>query len=503
MNLCLRCAAASPVSDVAASEKNVSTLVSSHENVDHHQHAKREMLIKPDCKVMAESIKESNQTQHNEQQKMSDCVIRVAMDRINHDDDESQIQSLRDAIQEMTRSQKIDRLTQSIAAPDNDDVSVGGYLETGSKSLPPKTKDALLVVGGINYGGGDHNSPADDDTTTSLELIDLTTPPHRGWRTVEPIMPIKPERGRIGFAVAVMSNRVYLCGGISWVESSQQSCINYDPISYVWNTTGMADMHERRMNFALASSDGQTLYAVGGLMSAKSVECYSTATRRWTRKGDAPISLIGHAMVALNGYLYTAGGQSYDSHKLLHQYDPVSDTWRRLPDLPSPRKMLSFVAVPPPPPPPSSSSSSVSSSAKKSQSGFLYVIGGHDGFQEYDSVMRFNIATNRWETDGFPGTRQAGGVYLPSAVLLGSHIYAVGGVQLDSSKQYKRINTIQSLSLSDHHHRRRSDSSSSSSHLNVDKLNHFLPSTVKWVKLNHTMIKPRSHHFVVTVQILV
>lgn len=324
----------------------------------------------------------------------------------------------------------------------------------------------LLAIGGI---------VSDDfNDTSSLEVLDPSMPTQSEWRVFSRI----PTGRRTSYAVAVLDNKVYVCGGISTVDTSE-SCVSYDPYLFIWNT-GVASMLERRVDFALASLGFDTLYAVGGLISDKSVECYNAKTNIWSKRRDLPgFSLIGHSMVSLNGYLYAAGGLSF-SDKSLYKYNPISDTWTRLPDMPSPRKTLSLVAVP------SLASTNVS---HHQDSGYLYVIGGYDGHYELDTVIRFNFYANRWETDGFPGTRLTGGVYSPVAALLGSNIYAVGGLKLDAyTDRYISIDSMQSLFINHQEYALR--------------LMPALRPYTGWLRMNHTLSKPRRDHILVKVKII-
>ena len=48
------------------------------------------------------------------------------------------------------------------------------------------------------------------------------------------------------------------------------------------------------------------------------------------------------ACVEYGGYVYIAGGNGGENR--FDRYDPVSDTWERLPDIPTPRYELSGAA---------------------------------------------------------------------------------------------------------------------------------------------------------------
>lgn len=306
----------------------------------------------------------------------------------------------------------------------------------------------LLAIGGEN----------NTQKLASVELFDLTKPGD-GWRSAAPM----PTGKRSRFAAAVLNNLVYVCGGYG--DASTKSCIAYDPISDSWNTS-IARTLDKRENSALAAHQG-SLYAVGGrsLGSSTSVERYNVTTNRWSWLSNFPVQVEWHAMASLGDYLYVAGGlnrKDYSPYASLYRYDSELDSWRRLPDMPTARSQLALVAV---------------QTELDGDEGFLYAIGGHDGFTMlYNLVERFNVAANRWKTD-FPGSSLTVGLYQKRAIPLISlrdTIVVVGG---DTIEGDRISNVMQTLNVSS--------------------------SASNWTVSSHAMREPRWNNALVSVQLLI
>lgn len=306
-------------------------------------------------------------------------------------------------------------------------------------------KDVLLAVGGRGDRGG----------LAGVELLDPQSP--IGWRRFKRM----PTGSRSGFGAAVLDHRVvYICGGMDDASHRLTSCIAYDALATVW-IESVHDMLESRVNFALAALDG-SLYALGGSTDGKSMERYDVTGNKWTPLADVPLRIDHQSIATLNGYLYMVGGRDQEEvtiYASLYRFDPVTNSWDRRADMFRPRNAFSVVAVPP--------------SGDKSDKGFLYAISGESrassgGKTVDDTVERYDVATNTWET--LKGIKLSQPRLLPGAVLLGGDIYIVGG-QDDTRHALK---TVEVLSAS---------------------------SDIRLKKSNHVMIEARYDHAVVKVQV--
>jgi Kelch motif len=88
---------------------------------------------------------------------------------------------------------------------------------------------------------------------------------------------------------------------------------------------------------------GERLYVAGGLLEfgnqyepRRSLEIYDFERRTWTRGPDMPTPRHHFGATALHGRLYFAGGRRPSDLSLsaFEEFDPSSESWRRLPSLP-------------------------------------------------------------------------------------------------------------------------------------------------------------------------
>ena len=97
-----------------------------------------------------------------------------------------------------------------------------------------------------------------------------------------------------------------------------------------------------------AARIGRSIYVAGGFEGASggattaAVERYDIRRDRWQRVRSMPIGLNHPVAVARRGRLYVSGGYSAesglaDASRVLLEYDPGRDRWRRLPPAPTPR----------------------------------------------------------------------------------------------------------------------------------------------------------------------
>jgi N-acetylneuraminic acid mutarotase len=104
-----------------------------------------------------------------------------------------------------------------------------------------------------------------------------------------------------------------------------------------------------------AARIGRSIYVVGGFerdsgVTSAAVERYDIRTGRWSRVRSMPLALNHATAVAHRGDLYVHGGYtgagdlSAPTGALL-RYDPERDRWRRLPASPTPRAAHALAAI--------------------------------------------------------------------------------------------------------------------------------------------------------------
>ncbi|RKU11054.1 hypothetical protein C6503_19005 [Candidatus Poribacteria bacterium] len=157
---------------------------------------------------------------------------------------------------------------------------------------------------------------------------------------------------------------------------------------------------------------GGTLENVGDPDGVSTVEEYDPQTNTWRRVADMPTRRYYPKAAVVNDTIYVFGGW-YEEKGVkteypvrLDAYDPATDTWTRKKDMPVPRVHPAVGAV----------------------DGKIYIIGGSTGWgwgdeRRMDRVDIYDPATNTWE-DGpkMPTQRDA---YLGGVV--NNRIYVIGG----------------------------------------------------------------------------
>jgi hypothetical protein len=145
---------------------------------------------------------------------------------------------------------------------------------------------------------------------------------------------------RSGGGAAVVDGRIYVAGGRPPGGSAFEV---YDPATDRWEK--LPDLPTQRNHLAMAAIGGKVIVAGGrfepGAMAERTdvVEVYDPATRRWSRAAPLPAPVGGITGAAHAGCMFVFGGEGERGHILgltptAFGYDPRSDRWTRLPDLP-------------------------------------------------------------------------------------------------------------------------------------------------------------------------
>jgi N-acetylneuraminic acid mutarotase len=182
------------------------------------------------------------------------------------------------------------------------------------------------------------------------------------WVRLEDL-PVKTQE----VGVAAAGGKVYVVGGS--VESGQSSALTnnvwaYDPASDSWSPAA-ALPGPARDHIGVASVGGK-LYAFGGLTSwpgpsVPNVYEYDPATNGWTPKAEIPnprpglggpnrglgamgVAVIGNE-IYLAGGLNGSNGSDALAMDTFIKYNPATNSWTTLPNMPTARDHLAVVAV--------------------------------------------------------------------------------------------------------------------------------------------------------------
>lgn len=151
---------------------------------------------------------------------------------------------------------------------------------------------------------------------------------------------------RAAHAMVAVGQRLFVVGGVNWNPGSVWS---FDPATGEWDTS-WAQIPNVREHTAAAALDGM-LYVIGGRWPRGNLnvaEVLDPGTNSWTRLPPMPSPRGGLTAAAVGGRIHVAGGeeltggQTYDAHEA---FDPVSGTWESLPPLPTARHGLASAAM--------------------------------------------------------------------------------------------------------------------------------------------------------------
>jgi non-specific serine/threonine protein kinase len=233
-------------------------------------------------------------------------------------------------------------------------VVVGGFLESGANSrrvdaydpsrdtwtrlpdLPVSVDHAaaasvrgrLVVVGG--YG-------ADRQPLRAAFLFDGS-----GWRT----LPAPPEERAAAAATATAGGTVWVVGGRTR-DGLATTMLALDLRTLRWRVV----RGPRPREHLAATALGGKVYAIGGRLAGydtnlAAVEAYDPRTNRWRRLPDLPSARGGTGAAAVGGRIVSIGGESpRGTDRAVWALRPSAGRWVRLPDLPTPRHGLGVVAL--------------------------------------------------------------------------------------------------------------------------------------------------------------
>ena len=262
----------------------------------------------------------------------------------------------------------------------------------------PRGLIALVALVGILAAPGPAMAAAEADSRNSTAVMSNGT-----WITETPSGLPRRE-----VCYVTVGSKMYLAGGKSPVQQA------FDPVSHAWST--VASLPESLDHIGAAALNGKAYY-IGGLagypgQSFGYVYVYDPVTNKVSTAGSLPPGRDrGAAGVAVyQGKIYVAGGfhdaggaHSGASVAFFDVYDPATNRWTSLPNLPERRDHLSAAVI----------------------GSRMYVIGGRTfGKGPQPQTDAFDFITGRWVTGlaGLP-TLRAGA----ATAVFGTEIVVIGG----------------------------------------------------------------------------
>jgi Kelch motif len=164
----------------------------------------------------------------------------------------------------------------------------------------------------------------------------------RTWRRLPP----PPEERAAAAAAATADGRVWVVGGRTR-EGLASRALSLDLRTLRWQLVRGPQAREHLAATAL----GGRVYAIGGRLAGydtnlRTVEAYDPRTNRWLSLPDLPDARGGTGAAAIAGRIVSVGGESPGgTNSSVWALAPRAASWERLPDLPTPRHGLGVVAL--------------------------------------------------------------------------------------------------------------------------------------------------------------
>lgn len=231
----------------------------------------------------------------------------------------------------------------------------------------------------------------------------------------EPLAPI-PEMPRYYVGVATVRGRLFVIGGVSSGRSEGQERFSvhaYDPGTNSWDVFPPLPKAAVMPNVA---GVGDQLYVLGAL-GFNNTWVFDFDRRVWLARQPLPVPQLGSAVVGVRGStVFLAGGavRGRSANNLntgvrqssLLAYHTATDTWERLPDMPTGVAYASGAVI----------------------GDTLWVLGGSTNKARTDQVLAYDMTARRWSTKApLPVSLSSA-----PAAAIGNRIYVTGGIATDT-----------------------------------------------------------------------
>lgn len=157
------------------------------------------------------------------------------------------------------------------------------------------------------------------------------------WSTRAPLLEPNSE-----FAVAEADGRLYVLGGYPANRVTTTTVQVYDAASDTW---AFGPSLPAPNNHGMAATVDGVVFLIGGQTTASGDTFVDTVFALdpdegvWSERAPMPTRRSAGVAIAFDGLIYVFGGRPPRGHDAA-VYDPASDTWEVLPDLPSQRNHL-------------------------------------------------------------------------------------------------------------------------------------------------------------------
>lgn len=216
------------------------------------------------------------------------------------------------------------------------------------------------------------------------------------WKSLAPV----PYKAQQPAGTANAGKIHYFGGGYPNSGSPVDKHYIYNPETDSWSEA--AKLTKARAIHYAVSVENQ-LYSLAGQGVANWCQVYKSDSNKWVSKRNLPDEKFWYgAHIAANGKIYRFGGGGYTAPvNAAHEYDPETDTWSALPNLPQAIHGISGAAI----------------------GDLIYLVGGYYNFDEHTEVIIYNTKTQEY-SQGIP--LPVGRDY-HSVVAIGGCLYSIGG----------------------------------------------------------------------------
>ena len=219
-----------------------------------------------------------------------------------------------------------------------------------------------------------------------------------------------PGGGRYGSTAFTINGRGYICLGVDNSHNMHSDVWEFNPETGAW--TEKSDFAGGNRYSACSFVIGNKAYVIGGSINdgnnyLNDVWCYTPETDTWTQKTSLPAAHKSCAVAfSINGKGYVAGGSSstMSPEKDFYEYDPSTDSWNRLPDMPEPRTgAVAFV-----------------------MGDTAYVGTGWNNYVTRKTFVAYSLTANSWSAMPVPPQDFSERVF-STAFVIGNTGYVIGG----------------------------------------------------------------------------
>ena len=275
-------------------------------------------------------------------------------------------------------------------------------------TLPPLPGGARQETGVVSVDGELWVLGGFDAAGTIVARVEIYDPRAGEWRR-GPDLPLAMHHAN----VAVLDGTVYVTGFLTGLSFAANGTVFALAASGTWERRESMPEGTHRGASGVTVADGK-LYVAGGFRrsAVDDFSVYDPSTDRWTVLADLPVAADHLVAGAIGGIIYAAGGRggSIASHRpRLDAYDPTTGRWSARAPMPTSRAGAAAAVL----------------------DGRLYVFGGEgnsaDASGVFSETESYDPAEDRWSTHPpMPTPRHGTG-----AAAVGRTIYVPGGADVE------------------------------------------------------------------------